>query len=82
MVQDTRRFPEIFASQYATGEISGKLDEVLRRLHNYYQNGASNKLHMLARWVPILVYLGVALYIAMQVLKFWSGYFQNMGNYF
>jgi len=33
------RFPELFANQYATGEISGKLDDNLRRLHTYYQEG-------------------------------------------
>src|SRR5262249_42520268 len=42
-VSRSRRFPEIFANQYATGEISGQLDETLRRLHRYYQEEGSRK---------------------------------------
>jgi len=32
MLQETRKFPEVFTSQYVAGEISGKLDETLERL--------------------------------------------------
>src|SRR5262249_25105084 len=44
VVNASRRFPELFANQYATGEVSGKLDDALRRLHQYYQNEGSRKL--------------------------------------
>jgi len=71
-------FPELFASQYATGEISGQLDDTLRRLHTYYQEEGSSKLRALSRWVPILVYLVIVICIAIHVVQFWIGHFQDI----
>jgi type IV pilus assembly protein PilC len=73
------RFPELFANQYAIGEVSGKLDETLRGLHRYYQEEGSRKLHALARWTPRAIYLLVVLLIAYRVVSFWTGYFQQVG---
>ena len=80
VVVASRKFPGVFASQYTTGEVSGKLDETLRRLRQYYQEEGSRKLHALAQWTPRAVYLFVALMIAYHVIQFWSGYFKNIGN--
>jgi type II secretory pathway component PulF len=72
------KFPELFANQYATGEVSGKLDDTLRRLHAYYQEEGSRKLHALAQWTPRVVYLAVALMIAYRIIHFWMGYFKDI----
>jgi type II secretory pathway component PulF len=72
-------FPEIFAHQYATGEISGQLDETLRRLHTYYQEEGSRKLHAFAQWTPRGIYLLVMLTIAYQIVRFYASYFQQVG---
>ena len=79
-VSASGRFPDLFSNQYATGEISGKLDEVLRRLHGYYQEEGSRKMHALAQWTPRLVYLLVALVIGYKVVSFYLGYFQQIQN--
>jgi len=63
---------------YATGEMSGKLDDSLRRIHAYYQEEGSRKLKALAEWVPRIIYLGVALLIAYKVISFYTGYFQQV----
>ena len=68
-------FPELFASQYGTGEISGKLDDTLRRLHAYYQEEGSRKLHAVAQWTPRAIYFCVVLMIAYRVIAFYTGYF-------
>lgn len=73
------RFPQMFASQYHTGEISGKLDETLRLLQRFYQEEGSRRLHMLAQWTPRAVYLLVAGMIAFRVLHFYIGYFNDIG---
>jgi type II secretory pathway component PulF len=73
------KFPDLFANQYATGEISGKLDETLRGLHRYYQEEGSRKLHALARWTPRAVYMLVMLMIAYRVIRFWVDYFNQIG---
>ena len=68
-------FPELFASQYATGEISGKLDETLRRLHAYYQEEGSRKLQAVSRWTPRAIYFCIVLVIAYRIIAFYTGYF-------
>ncbi|MGA2866097.1 MAG: type II secretion system F family protein [Verrucomicrobiota bacterium] len=74
----SRQFPELFANQYATGEISGRLDETLGRLHRYYQEEGSRKLHALARWFPRAVYLVVMILIAYRIVSWWGAYFQQI----
>jgi type II secretory pathway component PulF len=69
------RFPDLFANQYMSGEVSGKLDEVLRRLHEYYQEEGTRKMRAVAQWTPRLIYLMVALGIGYYIIKFWSDYF-------
>jgi type II secretory pathway component PulF len=73
-------FPELFANLYQTGELSGQLDETLRRLHNYYQDEGSRQLKLVAQWTPKLVYLIIVGVIAYQILSFWTGYFQSAGK--
>jgi type IV pilus assembly protein PilC len=75
----SRQFPEIFSSQYSTGEISGQLDETLKRLHLYYQEEGTRKLHAFAQWTPRAIYLGVMLMIGFMVVRWWAQYFQQVG---
>jgi type II secretory pathway component PulF len=73
-------FPEVFVNQYATGEISGQLEDTLKRLHGYYQEEGSRKLHALACWFPRAIYLVIALLIAFYVVRSWSAYFRQIQN--
>jgi type II secretory pathway component PulF len=77
-VRRCRQFPETFASLYASGEISGKLDDSLSQLHRYYQENGSRKLHSFAQWTPRLAYFLVALVIAYQIVQFFLGYFNQI----
>ena len=65
-------FPEFFTAQYATGEISGKLDETLRRLHTYFQEEGTRKLRAVSEWVPKIIYLIIVLFIAYSIVQFYS----------
>ena len=78
VVSASRRFPELFAAQYATGEVSGQLDATLGRLHTYYQEEGSRKLSAVSRWTPRAIYFGVVLMIAYQVIRFYAGYFNQV----
>jgi type IV pilus assembly protein PilC len=78
IVNSSRRFPEVFASQYSSGEVSGTLDQTLRRLHQYYQEEGSRKLHAVAQWSPRIIYFLVAIMIGWRVVAFWSGYFKQI----
>ena len=75
VVTASGRFPELFATQYTTGEISGQLDQTLGRLHAYYQEEGSRKLHAFSRWVPRAIYFCIVLMIAYRIINFYTGYF-------
>jgi len=74
----SRRFPEVFAHQYATGEVSGTLDETLRRLHQYYQEEGTRKLRTFAQWTPRAIYLMVMLAIGFFIVRFYMNYFAQV----
>ena len=80
LVHACRLFPETFANLYASGEISGKLDETLRRLYTYYQEEGTHKLNLFATWMPRLAYGIVAVIIAYKIVQFYTGYFNAALN--
>lgn len=69
---DEPEFPVLFANLYHTGEITGTLDDTLRRLHALYLDEGTRKLKAFAEWLPKIVYLLVALMIAIKVIGFYS----------
>jgi len=73
-----KAFPEMFLAQYRTGEISGRLDESLRYLRDYYQDRGRRLARELAVWTPRLIYLIVLGVGAYQVLSFWLGYYGRL----
>ena len=78
LVNESSWFPEIFASQYAVGEASGKLEENLKRVETYFREEGTRKLHALSQWTPRLVYLLVVMMVAYRIVHFWMGYFGQM----
>jgi type IV pilus assembly protein PilC len=73
-------FPETFANLYASGEISGKLDDSLRHLNRLYNEDGSRKLNAFATWTPRLVYMLVALFIGYKIIQFYTGYFNQIST--
>ena len=80
LVRASPYFPETFSNLYASGEISGKLDETLRRLFTYYQEEGTLKLQLFATWTPRLAYCVVAAIIGYKIIQFYTGYFNAALN--
>ena len=70
----------MFENQYHSGEISGKLDETLKRMRQYYQEEGSRKIRTVSQWVPRFIYLAVALMIAWRIVGFYTTRIQEMNN--
>ena len=68
----------MFANFYRSGEISGKLDEALRRLHRYYNDEGSRKLQAFAEWTPRAIYGIIACIIGYEIIQFYTGYFNQI----
>jgi len=80
LVRDNPEFPPTFAKLYRTGEVAGELDETLKRMQRLYQEEGARQLHMVAEWAPRLLYIGIVLVIAVQVVSFYSGYYSGLGG--
>jgi type IV pilus assembly protein PilC len=71
LIKASPEFPEMFASLYATGEISGQLDETLGRLHRHYQEEGNRRMRTIAEWSPKLVYYMVMLLAAWKIIAYY-----------
>jgi type II secretory pathway component PulF len=80
LVRRSSVFTDMFANFYASGEASGRLDESLHRLREYYQQEGTRKMEMIAEWTPRIVYAVVAAVIAFKVIQFYTGYFNQIGK--
>lgn len=77
LLSHDRLFPPMFTHLYATGEASGKLDEMLRELAKQYQEEGVRKLRTAADMLPKLFYFGGLLFAAYTVLRFYGGSMQQ-----
>lgn len=73
LVKSSPLFPELFGNLYYTGEVSGQLDESLKRLQTYYQDDGSRKSHLVAQIFARGVYFAVAGFVAYKVIGFYMG---------
>ncbi len=76
----TSVFPAMFTSLYRTGEISGQLDDTLKRLHEYSRVEGHRQMQMFTKGLTIGIILLIMIAIGMQVVLFWVNYFNNIGN--
>jgi protein transport protein HofC len=80
LVSESSQFPSVFANLYHTGEISGQLDETLKRTHAMYLEEGIRRMRLAARWGPQIVYFAVALYVGYRVIMFYTGYFKMIDD--
>ncbi len=78
LLRASPEFPAFFSNCYGTGEVSGTLDDALKRLREYYQDDATRKLHMVAEWTPRLIYLAIVVLMAFRIIGFWTSYYDNI----
>jgi type II secretory pathway component PulF len=78
MVNQIHYFPEMFRNLYSSAEISGKLDETLVRLHNYYEEEGFRTLQLFTRILNGIIYGSIAALVAYNVIHFWMNYYGAM----
>ena len=59
---------------------SGQLDDTLKRLHEYSRIEGHRQMQMFTKGMTIAIILTIMVAIGMQVVLFWVGYFNNIGN--
>ncbi len=73
-----RALPVEFAQAYRTGEQSGRLDESLGWLARRYEEEAARKLGFVALWYPQFALVGVAVWVAWNVISIYAGYLKEL----
>ncbi len=73
-------FPKDFETFYTAGERTGQLVENLGVLAERFQEQANQKIAMISFWIPKLMFLLLAIYMATQIMGFFSGYVDNIMN--
>lgn len=58
----------------ATGQESGKLDDMLDHLERHFMDESRRRLRTLAEWLPKLIYIGVVFWVGWQILQMGRGY--------
>jgi type II secretory pathway component PulF len=80
LARESDRFPELFSNMYATGEISGTVDDSLLRLYRLHQDRGVAQMRALADWLPKLIYFAIIAFVAWTILSFYIGYFGQIGK--
>lgn len=73
-------FSPIVLDMTQTGETTGNLDEMLESMARYYEDEARVKTHQFGHVFGTVVYVGVAIYVFLMLLRFYSGYFGGMAS--
>jgi type II secretory pathway component PulF len=63
---------------WATGEQSGRMDEMLERLAKFYNDRWHQSLDLAVTWLPRVAYLLAVLFMALQII---SGYTSYLNTY-
>ena len=75
-------FPTTFRDLYASGEVSGQLDDSLQRLAKLYHEEGTRHLKSAAGVATGLVYGAVVIVVAFIVIRFWVNYYNSALNAF
>ena len=76
----TGAFSPIVLDMMATGETTGDLDGMLRKMSEFYVGEAEVRQIKLGQVFGVVVALAVAIYIGYIVVTFWSGYGAGVSN--
>ena len=80
MVGQISYFPEIFTNLYATGEMSGKMDETLPHLQTYFEEEGLRALQLFNRLLVGVLYGTLMIIMAYVIIHFWLNYYGNLLN--
>jgi len=69
----TRVFPVMGIEFIRTGEESGNMDKMLGKISQIFASDAQFAIEQGARWLPRIMYLGAAVYVAHIIIQLYSG---------
>lgn len=79
-LQSAKVFPQMVMDMVATGENTGEVGTMLDKVGDYYEEEGKVRAQQAAVIFGVVVYLGIAIYIAFLVIQSYSGYFAGVMN--
>jgi type IV pilus assembly protein PilC/MSHA biogenesis protein MshG len=79
-MRSTNAFTPLVLDMMHTGETTGKVDTMLTKVSEYYEDEAEVRSHQLGRVVGVLAIILVAIYVLIVLVKFYTGYFSALFN--
>jgi protein transport protein HofC len=73
-------FPPHYSNVYASAEIAGKIDDALPRLTTHYQDEGLRLMRVAVGILIGVVYGGILLIVAFQIVSFWLGFYGQILN--
>jgi type II secretory pathway component PulF len=73
-------FPDHFIQFWATGEQSGRMDEMLDRLAKFYEERWRRSLDQVVTWLPRIAYALVSCYVIWQIFNIFGSYVNTFNN--
>ena len=64
----------------ASAEKSGTISQMLAAISSYYEKETDAAIGIISGVLPVLVYLIVAVFIAMRIISFYTGYFGRISS--
>ncbi|MCC6445684.1 MAG: type II secretion system F family protein [Armatimonadetes bacterium] len=77
-LRPTRVFPEMVLNMLATGEQTGKTDEMMDKVAEYYEAEAEVSIRAMATASGPLLLIIIAIPIVLTIINFYTGYFNQM----
>jgi len=71
-MQSARHVPPMVKNMLATGEHSGSLGAMLRKIAEFYEHEAAAAIERMAKVIPILIYLVMCGYFAYVIISFYT----------
>lgn len=78
VLQSTGVFPPMLIQLWATGEQSGRMDEMFEKLTQHYEETWQRSLEHLSTWIPRVIYALVSLFIIFQIFKLAGVYIHTL----
>lgn len=77
-LREARVLPDMVMDMVATGENTGEIGFMMDKVAEYYEEEGKLRSHQAGYVFGILVFLGVAIYVAVLVIQFYVGYFSAL----
>jgi type IV pilus assembly protein PilC len=75
-LRSTGVFPEDLLQMWATGEQSGRMDDMLDRMARAYEDRWRRSVEVFAAWLPRVAYVAVSFYVVWQIFRMLEPLFQ------